>query len=369
MAWQIPISTSVPGVAVSLAPGDDVFVGAGVIVASTANLGITGSGSGHEVLVYGTVASALASINLGSVSNVESGNLLTVKPGGHIQYLGTQGVGSAVQIVSFDSKVVNEGSISAPFGGGIFMVGDNPATQSEIVNSGTVEAIVFAIAHTGSETLVLTNSGLISGGMQSFFGSNTASDLITNTGRMVGNIELGGGNDVYNGASGRLSGEVLAGDGNDTVIGGIDNDRFEGGNGNDSLSGNAGNDTLNGAAGNDVLTGGGGKDILIGGTGRDFFDFNSIKESVKGASRDIITDFNRAVDDRIDLRTIDAQTGGGNQNFKFIGTQDFHDKKGELRYEDKGSKVIVQGDVNGDGKADFEIYVAVGALSRGDFFL
>ena len=47
----------------------------------------------------------------------------------------------------------------------------------------------------------------------------------------------------------------------------------------------------------------------------------------------------------------------------------FHDVKGELRYEDKGSKVIVQADKNGDGKADFEILVKVGALSSGDFFL
>ncbi|MGH6735212.1 MAG: hypothetical protein ACRECX_03925 [Methyloceanibacter sp.] len=46
-----------------------------------------------------------------------------------------------------------------------------------------------------------------------------------------------------------------------------------------------------------------------------------------------------------------------------------HDKKGELRYEDKGSKVIVQGDINGDGKADFEIFVKVGFLSAADFLL
>jgi len=65
---------------------------------------------------------------------------------------------------------------------------------------------------------------------------------------------------------------------------------------------------------------------------------------------------------------VDAKKGvSGNQAFKWIGAQDFHDRKGELRYEDKGSKVIVQGDVNVAGKADFEIFVKVGALSSGDF--
>jgi len=41
-----------------------------------------------------------------------------------------------------------------------------------------------------------------------------------------------------------------------------------------------------------------------------------------------------------------------------------------LLIKDKGSKVIVQGDVNGDGKADFEILVAgVSSLGKGDFLL
>ncbi|MGH6737316.1 MAG: calcium-binding protein [Methyloceanibacter sp.] len=139
--------------------------------------------------------------------------------------------------------------------------------------------------------------------------------------------------------------------------------------GDDFLSGEAGNDTLKGDAGMDTLTGGRGKDTMYGGADADIFDFNSIKESLKGSNRDVIQDFKRGQDD-IDLKDIDAKKGvSGNQKFKFIGKQDFHDKKGELRYEDKGSKVVVQGDVNGDGKADFEIMVKVGSLSAGDFLL
>jgi hypothetical protein len=36
---------------------------------------------------------------------------------------------------------------------------------------------------------------------------------------------------------------------------------------------------------------------------------------------------------------------------------------------DKGATVIVQGDVNGDGKADFEILVKLGSMEKGDFIL
>jgi hypothetical protein len=71
----------------------------------------------------------------------------------------------------------------------------------------------------------------------------------------------------------------------------------------------------------------------------------------------------------IDLKSIDAKKGSGNQTFKWIGDKNFHDKKGELRIKDKGKKVIVQGDVKGDGHADFEILVKVGNLHDDDFVL
>ncbi|MGH6734568.1 MAG: calcium-binding protein [Methyloceanibacter sp.] len=155
---------------------------------------------------------------------------------------------------------------------------------------------------------------------------------------------------------------------NSTVKGLGGNDFISGGIGNNMLFGDAGNDILNGDAGIDVLTGGAGRDMLFGGLGADRFDFNSIKESKKGGSRDKIMDFERGPD-HIDLKDIDAQTGGGNQAFKWIGKSKFHEKKGELRYEDKGATVIVQGDTNGDGKADFEIFVNIGSLAKGDFIL
>jgi Ca2+-binding RTX toxin-like protein len=134
-----------------------------------------------------------------------------------------------------------------------------------------------------------------------------------------------------------------------------------------TLTGTAESNTLMGLAGSDVLFGGLGRDLLYGGADADRFDFDSVADSVKGLNRDQILDFSHQ--DDIDLRTIDAKKGAGNQAFKWIGKDAFHHAKGELHYIDKGSACIVQGDVNGDGKADFEIFVKIGSMTKGDFLL
>jgi Ca2+-binding RTX toxin-like protein len=158
-------------------------------------------------------------------------------------------------------------------------------------------------------------------------------------------------------------------DGNDTITGTRFADDLRGGNGHDKVTGGIGNDMLTGGSGDDILTGGLGRDIMNGDAGNDDFDINSITETRVGSSRDVLNAFQRGLDD-VDLRTIDAKTGvAGNQAFTFIGTQDFHGVKGELRYRDLGSSCVAQGDVNGDGRADFEILVKAAALARGDFLL
>jgi len=152
-------------------------------------------------------------------------------------------------------------------------------------------------------------------------------------------------------------------------------DQISGDLGADVLSGLAGNDMVDGAAGADTLTGGLGKDLLTGGTEADIFDFNFRGETLKGAGRDLITDFAHLTDD-IDLSGIDARSGAGNQAFKWIGKKGFHDVKGELHYKlvnlagTANDKTIVEGDVNGDGRADFQIELSgLIGLTKGDFVL
>jgi serralysin len=133
------------------------------------------------------------------------------------------------------------------------------------------------------------------------------------------------------------------------------------------LKGLAGDDAIAGRGGNDVLVGGLGHDLLQGDSGADRFDFNFRAESAVGANRDVILDFNHNQGDRIDVRDIDANTSqAGNQAFTFIGDSNFSSSAGQLRFKDG----IVSGDINGDGRADFQIEVqGVAALVASDFVL
>jgi len=145
----------------------------------------------------------------------------------------------------------------------------------------------------------------------------------------------------------------------------------------DQLFGLGGNDTLNGGAGNDILDGGDGDDYLIGGAGIDkvwggagvdYFAFGS--DIVRQVGADEVMDFVRGAD-KIDLTAIDANVAAaGDQAFRMIGTKNFSRKAGELQVKAYGDGVLVAGDVNGDGVADFSIWVhGVSRLSGGDFVL
>jgi Ca2+-binding RTX toxin-like protein len=149
------------------------------------------------------------------------------------------------------------------------------------------------------------------------------------------------------------------------------NDTITGGNGRFMLNEFVG-DKLEGFGGNDVLYGRGGADRLYGGAGADTFVFKSIKETaVASNGRDTIYDFSAKQRDRIDLKAIDANTAlGGNQSFTFVGENSFQAKAGELRYDKVSGGAVVTGDVNGDGIADFGIYLkGASTLSKGNFIL
>jgi Ca2+-binding RTX toxin-like protein len=161
--------------------------------------------------------------------------------------------------------------------------------------------------------------------------------------------------------------DTLKGDNGPNVIGGYFG-------GNDKLFGRGGNDILATAGGHDLLDGGTGFDQMTGGGGPDRFDFNSMKDSVKGGHRDVIEDFSHIDGDLIDLSTIDANAGkSGNQKFVFIGTDTFkhyhsvhHNVIGMIRLDGD----IVQGNVNANLGTDFEIKVVGGSgLVAGDFIL
>jgi Ca2+-binding RTX toxin-like protein len=137
------------------------------------------------------------------------------------------------------------------------------------------------------------------------------------------------------------------------------------------ITGGVGNDSLDGGLGNDSLTGGAGADTLTGGTGADSFIFANLSDIASGTAFDTLADFSHAQADRIDVSGLDANTIlAGNQAFAFIGTAAFTNVAGQLHYAVNGPDLVVSGDINGDGIADFSIAVdGVASLVAGDFVL
>lgn len=216
-------------------------------------------------------------------------------------------------------------------------------------------------------------------------------------------IHGGGGNDIIHGDDG--NDQIWGDDGNDnmwggagadTLYGGTGNDLLRGDDGADTLSGDDGTDDLSGGAGNDVLNGGAGIDTLYGdwgadqvtgGTGADTFVFNRVVDSTDGTPQgtyagfgngiDTITDFNPAEGDKIDLHTIDAidsnpfdnVVDGANDAFTLVGA--FSSTAGQLTlsYDPVTNTTWMNGDVNGDGVADFTVAIAGGDFSAGGAWL
>lgn len=164
-----------------------------------------------------------------------------------------------------------------------------------------------------------------------------------------------GGDDLYGGSG---VDELYGGGGNDLIAGDSGADDLRGNDGSDDLDGGAGHDMLQGGNGTDKLTGGLGLDRLTGGLAADSFVYSSKLDSVVGSGRDVIVDFSAAQRDRLNLSAIDAnELLAGNQAFSWLGTRAFSGRAGQLRYSvsPSPSGLVLQGDLNGDRAADFEI--------------
>ncbi len=141
------------------------------------------------------------------------------------------------------------------------------------------------------------------------------------------------------------------------LITGIGNDTLSGSNAAEHFLSGSGDDRVSGGGGVDTLVGGQGRDSMSGGGQNDVFVFGSTLDSTAGAGlRDVITDF-RVNGEVIDLSSLDAAAGGANDAFTFVGTATLAGSTGRLRFEQivADNITVVEGDVTGDGLADFQI--------------
>jgi Ca2+-binding RTX toxin-like protein len=141
--------------------------------------------------------------------------------------------------------------------------------------------------------------------------------------------------------------------------------------GNINLEGGKSSQWIHGNDGNNIITGHTGHDRLFGEGGADTFVFFKGDTSSTRSTADTIFDFSQSEGDKIDFSHRDANSVlSGDQEFTFIGSSAFHKVAGELHYIKDKSDTWIEGDTNGNGKADFIIHLddAI-SLTKADFIL
>ncbi len=169
----------------------------------------------------------------------------------------------------------------------------------------------------------IENAGLIEGDVLTGAGE----DVVINNGQIVGLVDLGEDDDVFDGAGAFFAQSVTGGAGADSIDGGARNDNLSGGDGDDTLDGAGGHDTLRGGDGNDLLYGGVGADELRGELGDDDINAGGGADTVfagfgddsvnGGVGADYVT--GGAGQDVLDGGNGDDTVIGGDGNDKVIG--------------------------------------------------
>ena len=295
------------------------------------------AGSGFATMT-GTVTIGTSNVKLDWVDPATSATTTAPPPSSGMTLTGTAGADTLTGGADADVLHGLEGSDTLNGGAGADrMVGGSGNDSYTVDNSGDV---VTEYASEGADIVR----------------SSIAYDLPIN----VENLTLTGTSALS--GTGNALANVIKGNAAANVLKGLS--------GNDKLYGHAGNDRLEGGDGNDFLQSGSGTDTLVGGAGTDSFDWNSAGDAGKGTTRDVVLDFTRGTD-KLDLSGIDANSGTTtNDAFSFVGSQAFSGTAGQLRFYEGGGYAIVQGDVNGDKIADFELKLeGVTALGSSDFWL
>ncbi len=240
-------------------------------------------------------------------------------------------------------------------------------TSGDTVDGGADNDLVAGGA--GNDTLI-GGSGIDTLDYSGFGGA-----VIVNMSNAAAQNTNAGGTDTLSGFEnifgGNFNDEFVGTTGGNLMQGGSGSDQISGLGGADVIEGGIGNDTLQGGGGDDLITGGAGRDIMAGGTNNDTFAFLAVSDSAVGGQRDRINDFTQG-GDLVGLSAIDAVSGGGDNAFTFIGGSAFSSTAGELRFFQLAGpgQTVVEGDVDGNGAADFQIaFLGLHIFNAGDFVL
>jgi serralysin len=244
-----------------------------------------------------------------------------------------QGVGTQSVILSNEAgNIVTNIGLIASFGSGdaITLVGGGTVTNSGGISGAitSTSTLTFTNAATGrffgfvvntqdavTPASVITNRGVMVYGDQpgtsvhildAVIQLGASADTVINSGKIVGDVYLGDGANVYDGRGGALLGTVFGGIDNDTYYlskmttisdaGGFDTvsarlsyvmatgieDLNLIGYGNFYGTGNTGHNVMTGNGSNNLLQGLGGNDTLLGGTGADTLDGGTNNDNLQG---------------------------------------------------------------------------------------
>lgn len=176
---------------------------------------------------------------------------ITITPGVMIRGLGDAIEFAAAGTTASPNKIFNTGGLiwSGAGGAGINFSGGG---EGQVLNQGSILGET-GIKMTGTGRLEVFNSGMISTTDKAIVGS-TGNDRVVNTGiiRTTSTpstgipvaIDLGAGDDIYDGAGGSVVGKIVLGTGADKAYGSSGSETFSGGAGNDIIDGGAGVDTV-----------------------------------------------------------------------------------------------------------------------------
>ena len=331
MALRIATNQTTLATTYTLGALDGLYVPVGVSSLSSEDVGAFADGSGHKVVVSGSLFGATGGIRLGSAVT-DSGNTVLVNASGNVESFGT-----GIALKASNGRVVNYGTISGARGidaasplsasarisianygriSGDLAIGSDAGTTF-ISNFGTIASLSVTAIYTDVGNDVLRNRGSIVGDVNLWKGD----DLLINRGTITGIVSMQDNNDTVDNRGGTIDGLIDFGAGVDTFKPGSTEETAAGGDGIDTLdfsnsgsvrlaldgsfaatgvalgdtysgfenvvgsktganvltgdgvanvlTGGDGKDTLSGQAGADTLNGGLGDDILLGGTGDD----------------------------------------------------------------------------------------------------